>query len=315
MEQINNIMDIIDAHIHIPSSRFLPESFYKPTVDNLYSAINNYLPKISKDSINASFDNMYTDHDAQKLIYDLKKAKIKQAVILLPDFTFAFQDMNMTIQEQIERHISIIGDSPLQFYLMAGVDPRWGRDGYNLFCRYVEQKTIHGLKIYTPCGYYPNDENLIPYYELCSDLRIPIIYHTGPTSPAFEFKYSQIIHIDEIAHRYPNINIILAHGGVNNVEQAIELCAYRPNVYLDISGYMQIQSSDGSLTALRNLFQRKINHKIIFGTDWPIGGFRNDYLSILNTLIDPTKHVLENLSRSEIKLIFSDTILRLLCSP
>ena len=117
---------------------------------------------------------------------------------------------------------------------------------------------------------------------------------------------------DEIAYRYPEMNIILAHGGVNNVDAAAEMCAFRPNVYLDISGYMLTLDPNGPIAAVKSLLKRKINHKIIFGTDWPIGGYKNKYKGIVNSLLKPEHEILTKLSKKELKMILSDNIKQLL---
>jgi predicted TIM-barrel fold metal-dependent hydrolase len=43
------------------------------------------------------------------------------------------------------------------------------------------------------------------------------------------------------------------------------LCNNRPNIYVDVSGYEAFGAA-----ALNTLFRRGINHKILFGTDWPV---------------------------------------------
>ncbi|TYQ17913.1 UNVERIFIED_CONTAM: hypothetical protein Cloal_0301 [Acetivibrio alkalicellulosi] len=305
-------IEIIDAHIHLPSSHSLFPSFYEPIGDNIYSAIRKYFPRMSKEAAINNIKSVYSDHNAEKLILDMNEANIKKAILLLPDLTYALKGVHYSIEDQIEQHINVIKTNPGRFYLMAGVDPRWGKSGFELFKKYVDQKVINGLKLYTPCGYFPNDPKLRPYYELCSDIKMPVIFHTGPTSPVFRFEYSRIQHIDEIAHKYPNINIILAHGGVNNIDEAVELCAYRPNVYLDISGYMMTKDPLGPLKALKNLFKRKVNHKIIFGTDWPIGGYKSKYHGIVKSLLKPENDVITQLSKSEVRMIFNENILELL---
>ena len=61
------------------------------------------------------------------------------------------------------------------------------------------------------------------------------------------------------------MDFILAHGSVNYPDECAMLCNNRPNIYLDVSGY-----EAGGLDGLNTLFRRGINHKVVFGTDWPI---------------------------------------------
>jgi len=82
--------------------------------------------------------------------------------------------------------------------------------------------------------------------------------------------------VDDAAREYPELNFILAHGGVSWVNDAVDLCLYRPNVYLDVSGYIT-KGVNNWKHHLKNLFSKGINHKIIFGTDWPLASMSGTY--------------------------------------
>jgi len=303
---------IIDAHVHIPSDRFLPGSFTSPIIDNMYSAISKYAPTVKRETIANTYKKNLTDHECDGLIKEMDKSGVEQTILLLPDFTYRLKDTQHNIEEMIEMHLRVLEKYPGRFYLFVGIDPRWEDKGLKNFRQYLEKGKIHGLKVYPPCGYYPTDEGLTPYYQLCTEHRLPVIFHTGPTSPVFKSKYSEIRYIDEVAHQYPGVNFILAHGGVMNVDEAVLLCAFRPNVYLDISGFLASFDSSGPIDALRSLFKRKINHKIIFGTDWPILGFKNTYSTIIQKFRNPKNGALNGLTYLGKKMILRDNILSLL---
>lgn len=313
IQQENNLdFKIIDAHVHIPSDTYLPASFTDPIIDNMYSAINKYAPTVKRGTIADTYKKNLTDHECDGLIKEMDQSSVEQTILLLPDFTYQLKDAQHNIDEMIENHVRVLEKYPGRFYLFVGVDPRWGKKGVGIFQKYLEKRKIHGLKVYPPCGYYPTDEGLTPYYQMCTEHRLPVIFHTGPTSPVFKSKYSEIRYIDEVAHQYPEVNFILAHGGVMNVDEAVLLCAFRPNVYLDISGFLASFAAAGPMDALRSLFKRKINHKIIFGTDWPILGFKNTYSNILDKFEDPRKGAINSLTDIEKKMILRENILSLI---
>lgn len=303
---------IVDAHVHIPSDRYLPPSFNFPIIDNICSASSKYAPTIKRKTIEEMYLKNLSDHECDHLVEEMNRAGVEKTVLLLPDFTYQLKDLPYSIADMTAMHLRVLKKHPDRFYLFAGVDPRWGEKGLSIFHKYLEKKEIHGLKVYPPCGYYPNDENLKPYYELCSENGLPVIIHSGPTSPVFKSKFSEVRYIDEIAYEYPAVNFILAHGGVTGVEESVLLCAFRPNLYLDISGYLSSFDPAGPINALKSLFKRKINHKIIFGTDWPIGGLKNTYSNIVDKLINPKTRALDALSGLEKRMIFRDNILGLI---
>ncbi|MNC64608.1 Amidohydrolase [compost metagenome] len=82
------------------------------------------------------------------------------------------------------------------------------------------------------------------------------------------------------------MNFILAHGGVNFVEQAKLMCNYRPNVYLDISGFPAFMTATTWQQHLADLFAQGINHKIIFGTDWPVFSMKDDLSAMVIKLLE-----------------------------
>jgi predicted TIM-barrel fold metal-dependent hydrolase len=303
---------IIDAHVHIPSDRYLPGSFTDPIIDNMYSAISKYAPTVKRETIEETYKKNLSDHECDELIKEMDKSGVGQTILLLPDFTYQLKDTQHNIDEMIAIHVQVLEKYPDRFYLFVGVDPRWGEKGLGIFTKYLEERKIHGLKVYPPCGYYPTEEMLKPYYELCSQHKLPVIFHTGPTSPVFKSKYSDIRCIDEVAYEYPDVNFILAHGGVMNVDEAVLLCAFRPNVYLDISGFLASFDSSGPINALQSLFKRKINHKIIFGTDWPILGFKNTYSNIIEKFKNARNGAINMLTDLEKRLILRENILNLI---
>jgi hypothetical protein len=264
--------EVIDAHCHIASSHFIPRAFFEGLSSNVAAKLAATGIKKSISSLVDAYLAQSQDHQGDDLIKEMDSAGISQAVLLLPDFTHVMQS-EMTISEMFALHYAILARRPERFFVFAGVDPRWGADGLALFERGVTEYGFKGLKLYPPCGYSPSDRSLYPYYEICRKYRLPVLLHIGPTAPTLEFSFSQPYLIDRAALDFPDVNFILAHGAVHFAEDCAALCNYRPNVYLDTSAFLGSMHPGGWKTALAELFHKNINHKILFGTDWPV--FRN----------------------------------------
>ena len=72
------------------------------------------------------------------------------------------------------------------------------------------------------------------------------------------------MYVDDVAVDFPNLKILLAHGGRPLwMDKAFFLVRRHRNVYLDISGIPP--------KSLLKYFPRleEIAHKTLFGTDWP----------------------------------------------
>ncbi len=123
-----------------------------------------------------------------------------------------------------------------------------------------------GLKLYpTYNHFYPNDHILYPVYTVAERLGIPVSYHTGTSIFVnSRIKYGNPLYFDDVAVDFPDMKIIMAHGGRGPwFDEAMCMARLHRNVYIDISGLPP-----------KNLMEifpdmERFAHKFIFGTDWP----------------------------------------------
>jgi predicted TIM-barrel fold metal-dependent hydrolase len=130
---------------------------------------------------------------------------------------------------------------------------------------------IRLIKIHPPHQLlYPNDylngiKELEIIYRAAEANGIPIMVHTGTSIfPGARNKFGDPMYVDDVAVDFPNLKILLAHGGRPLwMDSAFFLVRRHPNVFLDISGIPP--------KSLLKYFPRleEIAHKTLFGTDWP----------------------------------------------
>ncbi|HYD81459.1 MAG TPA: amidohydrolase family protein [Paucimonas sp.] len=276
--------EIIDAHCHIASSKFIPEAFYEGFCRNVLVKLEATGVKKTLGSVLDTYLTQSQDHLGDALIAEMDSAGIHRAVALLPDFTFVMKS-EFTIAEMFRLHAEILQRHAERLFVFGGVDPRWGADGIALFEKGVTEYGFKGFKLYPPCGYSPSDRSLYPFYEICRKHKLPVLLHIGPTSPSLEFAYSHPYLIDRAALDFPDVNFILAHGAVHFVEDCAALCAYRPNVYLDISAFLGSSHPGGWQAGLAELFRKNINHKILFGTDWPVFRYSGGHRKVMDAFL------------------------------
>lgn len=133
------------------------------------------------------------------------------------------------------------------------------------------------IKIHPPHQlFYPNDylkgmKELELLYRAAQSNGIPVMFHTGTSIfPGARNKYGDPIHIDDVAVDFPDLKIVLAHGGRPLwMNTAFFLVRRHANVYLDISSIPPAK--------LLKYFPRlpEIAHKTLFGSDWPGPGVRD----------------------------------------
>ncbi len=261
---------VIDAHAHIASEDFIPRSFVDGSIDNLLEAMHARGMALPRPKVARMFEKKMQDPLCDTLVAEMDEAGIATSILLAADFSYVLKDSRLTAEEALRRHHEVKVRHGGRLEVFGGIDPRWGKDGVDLFERSLREWGFRGLKLYPPCGFSPSEPALDPFYELCDAYRVPALVHIGPTSPVLGYSMTAPFLLDEAARRFPRVKFILAHGAVSFTEECAMLCNFRPNVFLDLSAFQGAICPGGGPAAVRTAVSRGINHKILFGTDWPV---------------------------------------------
>lgn len=147
----------------------------------------------------------------------------------------------------------------------ASVHPLLDHEPAELFSSYIA-RGVAGLKLYPSYQfYYPNDRRVYPLYELCQSAGIPLLMHIGSSViPGTRIKYCDPIHLDDVAVDFPDLNIVMAHGGRGFwYDVCAFLASHFRNVFIDVTGLVPQQLLQHFPNLERNA------DKFVFGTDWP----------------------------------------------
>ena len=102
-------------------------------------------------------------------------------------------------------------------------------------------------------------------YRLCEERGLPVMIHTGTSIfPGARSKYGNPMEIDDVAVDFPDLRIIMAHGGRPlYMNEAFFILRRHTNVWLDLSGIPPKR--------LLEYFPRlsELSRKVLWGTDWP----------------------------------------------
>jgi predicted TIM-barrel fold metal-dependent hydrolase len=166
--------------------------------------------------------------------------------------------------------------APERLIPYGGVHPRFTTDPEGQ----VEELLRLGtriLKIHPPHQVYPANaytmglEALGRIYRRCEERGMPVTVHTGTSIfPGARCKYGRPMELDDVALDFPDLRIIMAHGGRPLwMEEAFFVLRRHKNMYLEISGIPPLK--------LLEYFPRlaEIGDRVIWGTDWPSPGVRD----------------------------------------
>lgn len=141
-----------------------------------------------------------------------------------------------------------------------------------------------GIKLYPSYNhYYPNDNVVYPLYAVAEKLGIPVLFHTGTSIFAnSRLKYSDPLYLDDVAIDFPDLKIIMAHGGRGPwYDMAFSLVRLHKNVYIDVTGLPPKKL----LTFFPDM--GRFAHKFIFGTDWPAVNAKENIETIRSIELPP----------------------------
>ena len=157
----------------------------------------------------------------------------------------------------------------------ASIDPHKGKRGVIEARTLVEEHGVKGFKFHPPLqDFDPGDEIAWGLYELIDHYKLPAIFHTGhsgmgtgmPGGGGIRLKFGQPILVDDVAGRFPEMRIILAHPSWPWTDEALSMALHKPNVFIDLSGWLPkyfppqiVRYANGQL-----------GDKFLFGSDFPL---------------------------------------------
>jgi predicted TIM-barrel fold metal-dependent hydrolase len=166
--------------------------------------------------------------------------------------------------------------APTRLVPMGGVHPRFVEDA-GAEVRRAAELGVRALKIHPPHmavepnAYLHGLDALRAIYDEAQRLRLPVMIHTGTSIfPGARSRAGEAILVDDVAVDFPDLTIILAHGGRPLwMDQAFFLVRRFPNVYLDVSSVPP--------KTIPRYFPRlaEIADKALYGSDWPAPGVRS----------------------------------------
>jgi len=163
--------------------------------------------------------------------------------------------------------------APERLLPFGGVHPRYAGDVRGHVDELLELG-IRCLKIHPPHQLFPANAytqgllTLGALYRRCQERGLPVMIHTGTSVfPGARCKYGRPMELDDVAIDFPDLTIIMAHGGRPLwMDEAFFVLRRHKNVHLELSGIPPLR--------LLEYFPRleDIADRVLWGTDWPSPG-------------------------------------------
>jgi uncharacterized protein len=114
-----------------------------------------------------------------------------------------------------------------------------------------------------------NDERLAPVFALAAERRVPILIHGGRGLPPIAGELAALV------DRYPEAQLIIAHGGIADLPALAERFAGKAGVFFDTSVWSPID--------LLSVFRVFSPEQIVYASDFPYGQQPSSLLITLRT--------------------------------
>lgn len=156
----------------------------------------------------------------------------------------------------------------------ASVDPARS-DAAERARRLIRDHGVRGFKFHPNIqGFFPNDRQAYPLYEVIAEAGLPALFHTGhsgigsglPGGGGLRLKYSNPIYVDDVAADFPELPIVLAHPSFPWQDEALSIAMHKPEVHIDLSGWSPKYFPPQLIQYTNTLLRRQV----LFGSDYPM---------------------------------------------
>jgi len=130
----------------------------------------------------------------------------------------------------------------------------------------VEELGMKGFKLLPSYQhFFPNDPSFFPFYDYVQSQGLPVMFHTGSSIfPGTRIKYADPLLLDDVADEFPELTIIMEHGGRPFwYDRAAWMISRHRNVHIGIAGI--------ATRHLPRYFPKLEQYadRFLFGSDWP----------------------------------------------
>ncbi len=149
----------------------------------------------------------------------------------------------------------------------AGVDPN-DRDWLEELRIAQDELHLKGVVVSPEMqDFHPSDTRAMRLYSQCGQRGLPVLFEQSHRHPAAKMEYAQPFLLDEVAHEFPDLRIVIARMGHPWIAQTVVLLGKHRNVYADVAGLLS--RAWLSYTALLAAHEYGVLDKLLFGSDFP----------------------------------------------
>ncbi|MBZ0272359.1 amidohydrolase family protein [bacterium] len=192
----------------------------------------------------------------EESIAEMKENGITQAVIFSGDAA-GNTEVYDAVRKFPENYIGLAGARPDHGVMQAYRD---------LERAYTEMGLVGWNQSPFLTGVYASDRRNYPLYALSQEMgKCVVIHSSAHYNPNLPLDLGNPLEVDKVAVDFPDLRIVLTHGGVGFGDLGTTIANRHDNVWIDFTSLMPQWVPMHHLV----LINGPLRHKAIFGTNWP----------------------------------------------
>lgn len=187
----------------------------------------------------------FSHHPAQYLFKDAPErmgaaSDPDQIVAMMDAFGVAMAQISVNAKKP-ERALALFERHPTRFFGEVFVDPNKGMEAVRDLESTVKLHRNIKAVTATPCLYSPqvpiDDKRFYPIYAKCIELGLPINMLVGVPGPRVPYKCQHPGLLDEVAWFFPELKVVMRHGGEPWTALCCKLLLKWPNLFYSTSAF------------------------------------------------------------------------------
>ncbi len=128
---------------------------------------------------------------------------------------------------------------------------------------------LNGVVLYCPQGkFHPTDSRVMRLYEVIAGLKLPVFFHNCPPFDSDDvLNFAQPYLIDEVARKFPDLEIIIGGMGLPFLSQTINMVAKHENIYADLT--ISPKRPWQVYNLILDCYEAGVMNKLLFGSGYP----------------------------------------------
>lgn len=189
--------------------------------------------------------------------------------------------------EAPDEAFDMLADHADRVFVSYRMDPHAGMTGIRRLRHLAERYPFVRSVSISPHGVYPfiapNSKEHYPIYAACIELGLAVTINVGFPGPRVPAWTQDPMHLDEVCWFFPELRVVMRHGGEPWVDTCVKMMLRWPNLYYATTAFAPRHLPP----AIIDFLNRRGRDKVIFAGYWPTLPYERTFRELSELPIRP----------------------------